>query len=42
MTKDSFELCISQGKKYVLYYNYVLDIGSFADSHPGGKFILDH
>mmetsp|Transcript_24524 Transcript_24524/g.21767 ORF Transcript_24524/g.21767 Transcript_24524/m.21767 type:complete len:126 (+) Transcript_24524:87-464(+) len=42
MTIEDFEENISAGKKYVLLDNYVINIKSFIDEHPGGSAILKH
>jgi cytochrome b involved in lipid metabolism len=40
MTITEFHKWVSAGKNLVILDNFVLDIGSFAMVHPGGKFAL--
>lgn len=40
MTIDEFQTWIKAGKKLVTIDNLVLDIGSYSQIHPGGKFAL--
>ena len=40
MTIAEFHEWVKDGKKLVTIDNYVLDYGSFAMIHPGGKFAL--
>ena len=40
MSIDEFQSQVKAGKKLVTIDNLVLDIGSYAQIHPGGKFAL--
>ena len=42
MTPAEFEEAIANGRKLVILDEVVVDIESFIDHHPGGKFVLQH
>lgn len=41
-TEEEFDKEIKQGKKLVIVDDLVVDIGSYAYSHPGGAFLIDY
>ena len=42
MSEDDFNLEVTKGKqKLVILDDLVLDVTSFAKSHPGGRFLLE-
>ena len=41
-TEEEFDKEVKQGKKLVIVDDLVIDIGSYAYSHPGGAFLIDY
>ena len=42
MSMASFDLRIKNGDKLMILDNLVIDVSSFAYSHPGGQFLIDY
>lgn len=42
MTIHEFEQAVSNGRKYVVLDEHVLDVEPFLSFHPGGRFVLQH
>jgi cytochrome b involved in lipid metabolism len=42
MTSDEFNQRVESGSKLVILDGYILDVSKFLDSHPGGRFSLEH
>lgn len=42
MSRLQFEASLAQGQQLVIIDNLVIDVGEFANLHPGGKFLIRH
>ena len=43
MSKSEFEKAVwEENKKYCLLDDLVIDVASFMDKHPGGRFVINH
>ena len=41
ISQPEFENLIKEGKKYVLFDNYVIDVTSFISEHPGSSYVIE-
>ena len=42
MSREEFDQSILEFKKYVILDDRVIDLTDYVDSHPGGRFVLNH
>ena len=42
MSREEFDQSILEFKKYVILDDRVIDLTDYIDSHPGGRFVLNH